>query len=133
MNIKLGIINIFMGLLNAIGYILFFFGFLALVSTGESVIAIIGTVLLLISEAGGIYTLKYEKARKLREMTDDFLKNVGSTFAWPILLFFLYILTQNKSALTFSLILTVITTIRTTSLIIKVYLIDKRIVEGTLE
>ena len=128
MNIKLGLINIFISLLNTVSTILFFIGFLLFADGGNIGFLLVGIFLMLITEAGWIYLLQYEKSTKLLSMKDDFLKNVGSTFAWPVLLFILHLLSQSKSTLVIAFILTVIATIKVTSLIIKVYLIDNNIV-----
>ena len=124
MNIKLGLVNIFMSLVNTIGTILVFLGFFVFFNSGSSTLLFIGLLLILLSEAANIYTLKYEEKRKIENMKDDLLKNVGSSFAWPVLLFVLYILSSNKAILSFSFIITITATIKVISLIIKVYMID---------
>ena len=128
MNIKTGLANIFINLINAAGTILSFLGFLIFSDTKEISLLIIGVFLILISEAAGIYLIKYEERKKLDRIKDDFLKNVGSTFAWPLLLFFAYMLSRNQAVLELTFILTLIATIKVTSLIIKVYVIDKSII-----
>ena len=123
MGVKLGLVNIAISIINTIGTILIFLGVLSLPAP-ETNKLIPGAILLLISEAAGIYLLKYEEKRKLEIIKLDFLKNVGSTFAWPVLLFFLYLLSPMRSTLTIAFILTLVATIKVTSLIIKVYMID---------
>ncbi len=124
MNIKLGLTNVFTSLVNTIGTILVFLGFFVFFNSGSSTFLFIGLLLILLSEAANIYTLKYEEKRKIENMKDDFLKNVGSSFAWPVLLFVLYLLSSSKAILSFSFIITITATIKVISLIIKVYMID---------
>lgn len=127
MGIRLGIANIIMGLVNTIGAILAFIGFFNLVGTGQYWLLTFGLLLVLAAESAGIYMIKHEERRKLEYMKNDFTRNVGAAFAWPVLLLLLYLLAPTRTMLALTFIVTLTATINVTSLIIKVYLIDKRI------
>ncbi len=128
MNIKLGLSKVFISLVNTIGSILVLLGFFIFLNTDETTLMIIGLILILITEAANINMLKHEERKKLDNLKDEFLKNIGMTFAWPVLLFILYLMSPNKAILSFTFIITITATIKAIALIIKVYMIDKEIV-----
>ncbi|MBS3067308.1 hypothetical protein J4450_01280 [Candidatus Micrarchaeota archaeon] len=133
MTIKLGLMKVFISLINTIGSILVLLGFFIFLNAEETTLLIIGLFLIIITEAASINMLNYEEKRKLENTKDEFLKNIGMIFAWPVLLFILYMMSPNKAVLSFTFIMTITAAIKAISLIIKVYLIDKRIVIGRQE
>ena len=125
MGIKLGIANMALGLLSALGDILFFLGFLVFAGSKNIVLMLIGLVLVLLTEAAWIYLVKYEDRKKLDTMRTDFMKIVGSNFALPVLLLIFYFLSPAKYTAGILLVLSIIAAIKSISLIIKVYMVDK--------
>ncbi len=125
MNVRTGIVSIAVSIIQSIGSILFLFGFISVSDSGIEVLLFAGMALLVLGEAAGIYLTKYEEPRKLRQLGDEFLNKVGTLFAWPVVMLAIYMISPSKASALFTFAFTIIAAIRVTSLIIKVYLIDK--------
>lgn len=117
------IVKILSGLLSGIGGILFFFGFF---DSNFSLLAI-GIFVMTFGEAFSVYSIKYESKETLHLLKSRFWQDLGSSWAFPVLLFLVYLFTKSSFVLAFSLVLAVLAFFRSLSLVIKVYLVDRKL------
>ncbi len=121
--IALGVVRFFVSLLPGIGGLLFFFGFT------DSLLPIVtlGIVAMSLSEAAGVYLVKYDPADRLQLLKANFWRELGTSWAFPVLAFILHLASGSRFLITLSLVFSVLAFFRSASLIIKVYMVDKNI------
>ena len=125
MSIKLAIVKFFIGFLSAIGGLIFFIGFFNSLKQLDLFLLAIGIFLISITEAAGIYLIKYETSENLVILKQKIWQEIGMSWAFPLLFFILYFINHENFVLAFALASAVFSFFRSASLIIKVYLADR--------
>jgi len=120
-----GLTKFMVSIIGGIGSILFLLGIFYLASTGKADFAIIGLVLILITEGFGIYMAKYESTKEIDVFRMNILQMIGTAFAFPVLLFILYLFSPDKFLLIFSIALTAGALIKTIAIIAKAIYIER--------
>ncbi len=125
MGIGIGAVKFVVSLIGGLGSILFFLGAFYLASTGKADFAIMGAILYIIGEASGLYLTKYESKKEIEIFQANILQTLGMTYAFPMLLFILYLFSPDKFLLVFTLALTAGAIIRTVAIIAKAVYIER--------
>ncbi len=120
-----GLTKFMVSIIGGIGSILFLLGIFYLASTGKADFAIIGLVLILMTEGFGIYMAKYESTKEIDVFRMNILQMIGTAFAFPVLLFILYLFSPDKFLLIFSIALTAGALIKTIAIIAKAIYIER--------
>lgn len=94
-------------------------------STGKSTFAIIGLVLVIISEICGIYLTKYESKKEIEMFKLHMFQILGTLYAFPVLLFILNYLSPDRYLLVFSIALTAAAVLKTVAVIAKAVYIEQ--------
>ena len=120
-----GLTKFMVSIIGGIGSILFLLGIFYLASTGKADFAIIGLFLILMTEGFGIYMAKYESTKEIDVFRMNILQMIGTAFAFPVLLFILYLFSPDKFLLIFSIALTAGALIKTIAIIAKAIYIER--------
>ncbi|HLD59607.1 MAG TPA: hypothetical protein VI912_01330 [Candidatus Bilamarchaeaceae archaeon] len=123
MSLFVNILRVFGSLVSAIGGVLVFFG--AIGETAELIL--FGLFFVIITAAFDVLTVRYESTKKLERISNDLLHNVGSQFAFPVILLFLYLFSGSKSMLFLSLALGLLSFFKVVSTTVKVYLFENKL------
>lgn len=116
-------LRIIAAIVSGIGGILVFF---ASFDNDFSLMSL-GVLLLFLTAAFDVYTVQYENQKKLERLSNDLLQTIGSSFAFPVLLFVYYFVSSDKTILNLSLALSLVAFFRVASITIKVYLFENNL------
>lgn len=125
MGIGIGAIKFINSLIGGIGGILFLLGTFYFASTGKSSFAIIGLIMMLISEALGIYLTKYESKKEIEMFRLHMFQILGTMYAFPVLLFILNYFSPDRFLIIFSIALTAAALVKTVAVIAKAAYIER--------
>lgn len=121
--IKLWILKILDGFFTLIGEIVIFFGIYA---GADSMIKLLGTglFLVLLGQFAGINAIRYDNKKKLALLMTMSLETVGQNFAYPVLLFVLYVLAGGKIILALAFALALVAFVKSAVILYKAKLIE---------
>ncbi|MBU0586633.1 hypothetical protein KJ780_03905 [Candidatus Micrarchaeota archaeon] len=105
--VQLWIMKILDGFLTLLGEIIMFFGVYV---GGENALKIVlfGLFLVIIGQLSGTGAIKYENRKKLQFLVLDSIENAGRQFAYPFLIFVLYLLYGDKLFLALAFVLALV-------------------------
>lgn len=110
--LRLWILKILDGLFTLLGEILIFFGVYSFLSSRELGLVGIGLFFLVLGQFAGINAMKYENRKKLTFFYLNVMENIGQQFAYPVLVFVLYLMNKNQLFLVLAFALTLIAMIK---------------------
>jgi hypothetical protein len=120
-----GMTKLAISIIGGVGSILLFLGAFYFASTGKANFAILGVLLYIIGEAGGLYLTKYESQKEIEMFKLNFWQMIGGAYAFPILLLGLYFISGDKFLLIFNLAISAGAIIRTVAILAKAAYIEK--------
>jgi hypothetical protein len=122
--VRLFVLKAFDGLLTLLGEIMVFFGVYALFSQGSLTLVGAGLFLLVLGQLAGINAMQYENRRRLEFFYLEVLENMGRQFAYPVLVFVLYLLDRSALLLTLAFALTLIAVVKSLVIFYKAKIIE---------
>lgn len=125
--IKLWILKILSGFFTLLGEIIVFFGVYSFLSAKGFGIIAAGLFLMLIGQMAGINAIKYEDIKKLRLFLIDVLENIGRQFAYPVLIFVIYLINKNELFLVLAFSLMFISLVKSLFIVYKATIIEQMI------
>lgn len=123
--LKLWILKILDGLFTLLGEILVFFGVYAFFSTKSLGLIAGGIFLMLLGQMAGVNAVRYEDRKKLQFFSLEVLENMGRQFAYPVLIFALWLMNRSELFLALAFALTLIAVVKALFIFYKA-----RIIEG---
>lgn len=105
--LRLWILKILDGLFTLLGEIIVFFGAYSFITSYDLRLIGAGLFLVLLGQMAGINAVRYEGRKKLRLIYLEVMEDIGRQFAYPLLIFALYVLDRSQVflALAFALAL----------------------------
>ncbi len=122
--LRLWILKILDGLLTLLGEIIIFFGIYAFSSPQGIRLLVFGLFLMVLGQAAGINAIRYEDRKKLRFFAGEMLENMGRQFAYPLLLFILYLVDRSGLFLALAFALTLIAVVKSLVIFFKAKMIE---------
>lgn len=123
--VSVGLMKFINGLISGLGTILLLFGVFSFTSNGEYFMLVLGIIFIVLSEIINLYLAKYDNEKEIGLFKQNLLNNIGASYALPVLLFGLYLISKDNGTLVFTLILTAMGVIKTLGLLIKGYYIER--------
>lgn len=123
--IKLWILRALDGFITLMGELIMFLG----VYTGYDTIKIIaiGLFLVIIGQLAGANAIRYEDRKRLQLLLLDPIENMGRQFAYPALLFIIYLIYGNRSFLSLAFVLALAAFVKSAFILYKVKIAEMRL------
>ncbi len=118
-DLRIWILKILDGLLTLIGEIIVFFGVYEFLSSHSLSLAFFGLFALVLGQLAGAGAVRYEDGRKLQYHAMEVLENIGRQFAYPVLIFALYVMDRNTIFLALAFATTLIAFVKSLFILYK--------------
>ncbi len=125
MTARLWILKILDGLFTLLGEILVFFGVYAFLLSQSVSLAFAGIFLMLLGQMAGINAIRYEEKKKLLFFQFEMLENMGRQFAYPVMIFVLYLMNKSEVLLVLAFSFTLIAVVKSLATFYKAKLIGE--------
>lgn len=122
--IRLSLMKIGATIFSTIGDILLFFGAYNISWSADLAFIIAGIVMIIAGEGIGVYLVRKEDEKTKQELVSRYLAQIGTFFAFPVLLAALYLFSRTKFILLLALLFAISAFLKTVALLAKVYLIE---------
>ncbi|MDD5336921.1 MAG: hypothetical protein PHS02_00370 [Candidatus ainarchaeum sp.] len=122
---RLWILKIIDGLFTLLGEIVLFFSVYSLLSGTGLGIAGLGLFLVALGQLAGINAIGYEDPKKLALFYMEMLEGIGRQFAYPLLVFAIYVLYRSQLFLALAFTFTLVALIKSVAIFYKARLIEK--------
>lgn len=124
-DIRLWILKILDGLLTLLGEIIVFFGVYEFISSRSLSLLGGGLFLMLLGQMAGINAVKYEDKKKLMFFSTEVLENLGRQFAYPVLIFAIYLMGKSELLLVLAFTFTLVALVKSAAIVYKSMIIER--------